>query len=121
MRLLADENFSKLAVEAARAAGHDVSWFGEESPSIGDRDVLAAAIAGGRVIVTLDKDFGELLFAAAAAPPPGVLFLRPGDLPPDQVARRLLALLGQNLPLVGRFTVDDGVRVRSRPLPRPGK
>ena len=121
MRLLADENFPKLAVEAARAAGYDVSWIAENSPSISDRDVLAAAIAEGRIVVTLDKDFGELLFAAAAVPPPGVLFLRPGDLPPDQVARRLLALLNQHLPLAGRFTVDDGVRVRSRPLPRPAK
>ena len=117
MKLLADENFPRAAVEAARAAGFDVSWVSEDTPSIGDRDVLAAAIAEGRVILTLDKDFGELLFAAAAAPPPGVLFIRPGDLPPDQVARRLLGLLAQNLPLVGFFTVDDGSRVRSRPLP----
>ena len=119
MKLLADENFPRLAVEAARAAGHDVTWISEDDSSIADRAVLAVAVAEGRVILTLDKDFGELLFAAAAAPPPGVLFLRPGDLPPGEVARRLLGVLSQSLPLVGRFTVHDGKRLRSRPLPAP--
>lgn len=120
MKFLADENVPRQAVEALRAAGRDVAWVGEDDPSIPDTDVLSAAIAADRLIVTLDKDFGELLFGAASAPPPGVLFLRPGDLPPEEVTGRLFALLALGIPLRGHFVVDDGKRVRSRPLPAAG-
>ncbi|MBI2392261.1 MAG: DUF5615 family PIN-like protein [Deltaproteobacteria bacterium] len=60
MRLLANENFPRQAVEALRAAGHDVAWVVEGTPSVEDRSVLQQAVAEERVLVTLDKDFGEL-------------------------------------------------------------
>lgn len=43
-----------------RAAGHDVSWSGDWERDPGDTEILARATAEGRVVVTLDKDFGEL-------------------------------------------------------------
>jgi predicted nuclease of predicted toxin-antitoxin system len=43
-----------------RAAGHDVVWSGEWPADPGDEEILARALAEGRVLVTLDKDFGEL-------------------------------------------------------------
>jgi predicted nuclease of predicted toxin-antitoxin system len=45
---------------ALAAAGHDVVWAGEWPSDPGDDEILAAAHAEGRVLVTLDKDFGEL-------------------------------------------------------------
>ena len=42
------------------AAGHDVIWIGDEPPDPGDDEALRRAHAEGRVLVTLDKDFGEL-------------------------------------------------------------
>ena len=42
------------------AAGHDVVWAGEWSEDPGDREILAKAHVEGRILVTLDKDFGEL-------------------------------------------------------------
>lgn len=41
-------------------AGHDVIWTGDEWPDPGDRAILARAHEEGQVLVTLDKDFGEL-------------------------------------------------------------
>lgn len=48
------------ALHALRARGHDVEWVGERSVDPGDDRILAEAAANGRVLVTLDKDFGEL-------------------------------------------------------------
>jgi predicted nuclease of predicted toxin-antitoxin system len=62
MLLLANENFPLDAVEALRTAGHDVLWIRTESPGIADTEVLARAVAERRVLITFDKDFGELAF-----------------------------------------------------------
>src|SRR5882762_3701588 len=62
MRILANENFPLAAVNALRQDGHDVLWVRTESPGISDRDVLSRAQLDARVVVTFDKDFGELAF-----------------------------------------------------------
>ncbi len=43
-----------------KQAGHDTEWSGDWSEDPGDREILAYANRSGRVLVTLDKDFGEL-------------------------------------------------------------
>ena len=43
-----------------RSAGHDVEWVGDWSADPGDGHILATAAAQGQVLITLDKDFGEL-------------------------------------------------------------
>lgn len=45
---------------ALDAAGHDVVWAGDWASDPGDEAILARAYQEGRVLVTLDKDFGEL-------------------------------------------------------------
>ena len=44
------------------AAGHDVNWDSEISPGITDTQVIELAIQQDRILVTFDKDFGELAF-----------------------------------------------------------
>jgi predicted nuclease of predicted toxin-antitoxin system len=46
--------------EALAKAGHDVIWAGDWSSDPGDDEILRVAHGDGRVLVTLDKDFGEL-------------------------------------------------------------
>lgn len=46
--------------EPLREAGHDVTWAGEWPEDPGDEEILAQAHGDSRVLVTLDKDFGEL-------------------------------------------------------------
>jgi predicted nuclease of predicted toxin-antitoxin system len=60
VKLLLDSCVWGGALARLRAAGHDVVWCGEWSSDPGDEEVLARALAEGRVLVTLDKDFGEL-------------------------------------------------------------
>jgi predicted nuclease of predicted toxin-antitoxin system len=45
-----------------RDRGHDVQESRERGPDPGDEELLAQALAEGRVLVTLDKDFGALVF-----------------------------------------------------------
>jgi Domain of unknown function (DUF5615) len=118
LRLLADENVPAPSITALRAAGHDVVSVAEVAAGSPDDAVLALAIADGRLIVTLDRDFGELLFRrGAGAGVSGVIYFR--DAPgPIHVA----AVLGQlsrlpALPLVGLFTVVTGSAIRQRALP----
>jgi predicted nuclease of predicted toxin-antitoxin system len=44
----------------ASALGHDVVWSGNRAKEPGDRAILESTHSGGRILVTLDKDFGEL-------------------------------------------------------------
>ena len=64
MRFLADENFPGLAVSELRKRGHDVSWVLTDSPGISDQEVLGRAKDENRILLTFDKDFGELVFRA---------------------------------------------------------
>jgi predicted nuclease of predicted toxin-antitoxin system len=48
--------------QALSAAGHDVIWAGDWDEDPGDDEILAKAYREGRVLITLDKDFGTLAF-----------------------------------------------------------
>lgn len=60
MRLLADENVHAALVQWLRAGGHDVRYVSEDCPSLADRDVLEWAMRESRILLTDDKDFGDL-------------------------------------------------------------
>jgi len=73
VRVLADENVPKKAVEALRERGHDVLWVAEVAPGSKDEEVLALAIREGRILLTFDKDFGERAFLPVKDFVPGPL------------------------------------------------
>jgi len=56
VKLLLDSCVWGGALTRLRAAGHDVVWSGEWPADPGDEEILARALAEGRVLVTLDKD-----------------------------------------------------------------
>ncbi len=67
MKLFLDENIGRSTAEALRAQGHDVSWVGGDSAGTPDTAIMAQAKREGRVLVTKDKDFGELAFKSGQA------------------------------------------------------
>ncbi len=75
MRFLADESCDFAAVHALRAAGHDVVAVSEVARGAVDSVVIELARSERRVLVTEDKDFGQLVFAAARQSS-GVVLLR---------------------------------------------
>jgi predicted nuclease of predicted toxin-antitoxin system len=60
MKLLLDTCVWGGACKDLRASGHDVVWAGEWPDDPGDDEILHRALQENRVLVTLDKDFGEL-------------------------------------------------------------
>ena len=118
MRLLANENIPGDAVTALRAAGHDVAWVRSDAPGSSDRDVLARAIGESRVLLTFDKDFGELAWREGLPAHCGVILLRL-PMPAPAVAGRVIAeILAARDDWPGHFAVVEPGRIRMRPLPR---
>ena len=68
MRFLAHENFPVDAVTQLKAAGHDIVWVRTAAPGMKDEDVLAWAAREARIVLTFDKDFGELAWRAPLDP-----------------------------------------------------
>jgi predicted nuclease of predicted toxin-antitoxin system len=62
MKFLADENMDVAIVERLRQDGHQVWYVVEMEPGIPDDEVLALANHEGAILITADKDFGELVF-----------------------------------------------------------
>jgi len=75
MNLLADEGVERQIVERLRQAGHDVWYIAEMEPGIADDVVLAQANASQALLITLDKDFGELVYRQGLVHA-GVILLR---------------------------------------------
>jgi predicted nuclease of predicted toxin-antitoxin system len=60
MKLLLDTCVWGGAKAELQANGHDVIWTGDLPTDPGDEEILAQAYREGRILITLDKDFGEL-------------------------------------------------------------
>jgi len=120
MNLLADECVAAEVVARLRTDGHDVEAAGDDAPGASDDDVLARAAASGRVLLTADKDFGELVYRLGRAHA-GVVLLRLAGMPPEDRAETVSAVFRDRAAeLPGNFTVidKDAVRVR-RPTTDP--
>jgi predicted nuclease of predicted toxin-antitoxin system len=61
-KFLADENVPVEVIEAARQNGLDITWIKEFSPGVDDDVVLALGHAEDCILITFDKDFGEMAF-----------------------------------------------------------
>lgn len=118
MRLLANENVPKAVVVALRAEGHDVAWIREDAPGCTDDSVLARSVAETRLLVTFDKDFGELVFQRGARASAGVVLLRLPATSPEGLAALVASVLQDAHDWLGSFVIVERGRLRIRPLPR---
>ena len=116
MRFLANENFPAAAVAALRAVGNDVVWVGAAAPGATDSDVLAWADREERILITFDKDFGELARASGLPAQCGVILFRIPMPPPADVGRRLATLIMGRRDWSGHFSVVEPGRVRMRSI-----
>lgn len=119
MRLLANENLPAQTIAALQQAGHDVVWMRTEAPGSRDEDVLARAQSEERILITFDKDFGELAFRAHLPSATGIVLLRISAPSPDAMALTIVSALSRRTDWVGHFSVIEDDRVRMTPLPKP--
>ena len=118
MRFLANENFPGAAVIALRAAGHDVDWVRTSAPGSTDRAVLAWAARDTRILLTFDKDFGELAKGTVLPAGCGVVLIRLPMPRPDDIGRQLASAIMSRTDWSDHFSVIEPGRVRMRSLLR---
>jgi len=114
MKILADENIEIEIVAALRQAGHSVSDIKEISPGVEDSQVLKLSSDLTSILLTNDKDFGELIYRDRSASI-GVILLRFGKLEIAEKIEFLLHVLeDRESEMDGAFTViaATGVRIR---------
>jgi predicted nuclease of predicted toxin-antitoxin system len=116
MLFLANENVPGAAVAALRAAGQDVVWIRTSAPGSADRDVLSQAAREGRILLTFDKDFGELAKATPLPAACGVVLIRLPMSRPDRIGILLCDILTSRTDWAGHFSVVEPGRIRMRSL-----
>lgn len=114
MKLLLDSCVWGPSRQALEAAGHDVVWSGDWERDPGDEEILAHAYREGRILVTLDKDFGELSIVRGAPHTEIIRLVGFAARQQAAVCARILAHYGAELAAGALITVDPG-RVRVRP------
>lgn len=117
MRILANENVSTTVVQTLRDRGHDVLSVKESLRGEKDPATLARAQADQRLVVTHDKDFGELAFRAGLPAECGVILVRLSGDDPDSDNQRVLQAIESRSDWTGQFSVVTEARIRMRPLP----
>jgi len=117
VRLLVDENVPLEAVRALRAAGHDVYSATESAAGQADDVLLERANAEGRVVITFDRDFGELVAREKRSAEAGVVLLRMIPHSASEVSELLVELLNrEDIEFARRLTVIDRRHLRQRQL-----
>jgi predicted nuclease of predicted toxin-antitoxin system len=117
VKFLADECCDALLVAGLRQAGHDVLFVMESARGADDATVLQQAASDQRILLTEDKDFGELV-VRLGLPAYGIVLLRLN--PADSAAKlaRLQEVLLHDASRLPHFlVVVDADKARFRPLP----
>ncbi|MDP3724996.1 MAG: DUF5615 family PIN-like protein [Nanoarchaeota archaeon] len=111
---LLDENIGYVVLEFLRREGYDAKSILEGIRSISDDEVLEGALMEKRILVTLDKDFGELVYRYSKKHA-GVIFLRLKKESPENIIKVLTQVLEMRATqLMGRFVIASEVSMRVR-------
>jgi predicted nuclease of predicted toxin-antitoxin system len=115
MNLAADESVDRTIVERLRLDGHQVAYVAELDPGIKDDQVLGQANSQGAMLLTTDKDFGELVFRLGRMHA-GVVLIRLAGLSADTKAEIVSnALKDHGERMAGTISVIAPVTIRIRP------
>ena len=116
MNLLADEGVERQIIERLRQDDHKVVYIAELEPGIGDNVILRRANATQALLITADKDFGEMVFRQRLVHA-GVILVRLAGLLPDTKARVVAEVIrSRGSELLDSFSVisPSNVRIRKR-------
>ena len=115
VRFLADESCDSRVVVALRSAGHDVRAVVEDSPGAPDRLLVEQARQEDRILLTEDRDIGQLVYADRLARGAGVLLIRCREEARPPLAASIAAIVSEHGPrLAGRFAVWTPGKLRLR-------
>jgi predicted nuclease of predicted toxin-antitoxin system len=115
MNLLADESVDRQIVERLRQDGHEVLYVAEMELGIPDDVVLERANEISALLVTADKDFGELVFRDKRLTTDGVILLRLSGLSAERKAEIVSdAFRERAAEFTNHFSVISPGRIRIR-------
>ncbi len=114
MNFVADEGVDRQIVERLRHDGHTVWYIAEMAPGTTDQDVLGLANREGAVLLTADKDLGEMVYRQRLVHP-GVILFRFAGLSPAAKAQLVAeAINAHSSELNHGFTVISRSAIRIR-------
>lgn len=114
MNFVADEGVDRPVVDRLRQKGYEVLYIAEMAPGISDEQVLNRANDRGAMLLTADKDFGELVYRQQRLMS-GVILIRLAGLTPNRKAAIVVDAINEHAPeLSGSFTVITPGMVRIR-------
>lgn len=118
MDFLANENFPLFSVRLLRDDGYNVASVIEDTPGAKDEDVLKRAYEEKRIVLTFDRDYGELIYRHKLFTPVGIVYFRFDPSTPEEPVEILLNTLAKGeVAILGKFTVIERGRIRQRTLP----
>lgn len=116
MNLLADESVDRQIVERLRQDGHDVLYIAEVEPSVSDAVVFDRANEKSALLVTGDKDFGEIVFRDHRLSSGGVVLLRLAGLSSESKVETVSdAFQKYEAEFPNHFSVVEPGKIRIRP------
>ena len=118
MHFLVDECLSRHMAERLRLDGHDVVWARNVCPGNDDRLVLDRANAEGRIVITEDRDFGDLTIRLRLHAI-GIIIVAVGefDTTLDEIAIHVAQCIGKlGDTCKNTLTVIEPGRIRQRPI-----
>ena len=114
MNLVADESIERQVVESLREQNHAIWYIADIDPGTSDDNVLAMANEHGAVLLTADKDFGELVYRQHRVTE-GVVLIRLAGQSQVQKAQIVVSAFKQHGTELSRaFTVITPNRIRIR-------
>lgn len=116
MKFLANENFPLPSVVFLRQHGFEVRSVAEKYAGYTDEEVLNIAVKDGLIVLTFDRDYGELLFRYRMLSVIGVVYFRDKGNSPEYAGNILYELILKGLIIENHFTVIDTGGVRQRKL-----
>ena len=96
MKFLADENFPQKSVLLLREAGYDIKAICTDFPGISDSEVIRISNIEESIILTFDRDFGELIFKKGLKPISGLIYFRMDNFKPEDPNKYLLDLISNH-------------------------
>jgi len=114
MNFIADEGVDKPIVDALRNAGFNVTYILETNPGADDDFILTLSYDQKRILITQDKDFGELVYRLKQAHYGVILIRLQGYAPGLKATVTTSLLLKHASELAGAFTViqPNAIRIR---------
>lgn len=116
MKFLADENIPRKVVDLISEQWHDIQWIKTFFPKSSDDRILSLAEADERIILTFDRDFGQLVYEKKLLTKQGIIYFRLNGLSPSKMAEAVIEVLNSKMIFSGYFTVVTKTRIRQTRL-----